>query len=104
MSSHDRALPGGPDEPEAASDPAAGGFDASPTVDLDLDLTSHEMLRRAHVLDALGDDWDPVAALRDEQAAYRLLYSGLDAEQRRVYDELVAAGVLPGGGGGHAAA
>ncbi|MDX3640595.1 DUF6400 family protein [Streptomyces sp. MB09-02B] len=104
MSSHDRALPGEPDEPEATNAAAADRPDASPTVDLDIDLTSHEMLRRAHVLEALGADWDPVAALRDEQAAYRLLYSGLDAEQRRIHAELVAAGVLPGEGGGHAAA
>ncbi|MEE1760908.1 DUF6400 family protein [Streptomyces sp. SP18BB07] len=104
MSPLDRALPGDPDEPDTASAPAAGRPDACPTADLDIDLTSHEMLRRAHVLDALGDDWDPVAALRDEETAYRLLYSGLDAEQRRVYDELVAAGVLPREGGGHAAA
>lgn len=62
------------------------------------------MLRRAHVLDALGPEWDPVTALRDEEAAYELLYSGLDAEQQRMYDELVAAGVLPRRGGGHAAA
>lgn len=77
---------------------------ALPTVDFTVDLGSHEMLRRAHVLDALGSDWDPVAALRGEEAAYELLYSGLGPEQQRVYDELVAAGVLPGGGGGHAAA
>ncbi|MFF5184464.1 DUF6400 family protein [Streptomyces sp. NPDC000345] len=69
-----------------------------------LDLSAHEMLRRAHVLDALGSDWDPVEALRGEEAANALLYSGLDEEQQRVYDELVAAGVLPPRGGGSAAA
>jgi hypothetical protein len=73
-------------------------------VDLAVDLSSHEMLRRAHVLAALGSDWDPGAALRGEEAAYELLYSGLSAEQQRVYDELVSAGVLPRRGGGHAAA
>ncbi|MBZ3905982.1 DUF6400 family protein [Streptomyces griseiscabiei] len=104
MSHHGRALPGEPDEPVTASEPAEARPDASPTVDLVVDLTAHEMLRRAHVLDALGPDWDPVAALHDEEAAYALLYSGLSAEQQRVYDELVAAGVLPGGGGGRAAA
>ncbi|MFF6783421.1 DUF6400 family protein [Streptomyces sp. NPDC012510] len=77
---------------------------AQPRVDFTVDLSSHEMLRRAHVLDALGSDWDPVAALRGEEEAYELLYSGLGPEQQRVYDELVAAGVLPRGGGGHAAA
>ncbi|KFG00837.1 DUF6400 family protein [Streptomyces europaeiscabiei] len=104
MSHHGRAFPGEPDEPVAASDPAADRPDASPTIDLVVDLSSHELLRRAHVLDALGADWDPIAALRGEEAAYELLYSGLSAEQQRVYDELVSAGVLPGGGGGHAAA
>ncbi|MFC4504433.1 MULTISPECIES: DUF6400 family protein [Streptomyces] len=70
----------------------------------DVDLTAHEMLRRSHVLAALGPDWDPVAVLRGEEEANDLLYSGLDDEQQRVYDELVAAGVLPPRGGGSAAA
>ncbi|MER8069368.1 DUF6400 family protein [Streptomyces sp. NPDC094034] len=60
-----------------------------------IDLTREEVRRRAEVVAALGPDWDPVAALRDEDEAYALLYSGLDAEQRRTYDLLVAAGVLP---------
>ncbi|MEV1065710.1 DUF6400 family protein [Streptomyces sp. NPDC050263] len=71
--------------------------------DFAIDLSAHEMLRRAHVLDAVGPDWDPGEALRGEQEAYALLYSGLDADQQRVYAELVAAGVLPGRGDGHAA-
>ncbi|WP_055525546.1 DUF6400 family protein [Streptomyces graminilatus] len=104
MSSQDRALPGEPDEPAAASIPAADRPGALPTVDFAVDLSSHELLRRAHVLDALGSDWDPVAVLRGEEAAYELLYSGLSAEQQRVYDELVLAGVLPRRGDGHAAA
>lgn len=62
------------------------------------------MLRRAQVMAALGPDWDPVEVLRGEEEAYDLLYSGLDAEQQRVYDDLVAAGVLPERGGGRAAA
>lgn len=61
----------------------------------ELDFTDHETRRRAEVLAALGDDWDPVAVLREEDAAYRLLYSGLDEEQEAVYRALVAAGVLP---------
>ncbi|WP_329214242.1 DUF6400 family protein [Streptomyces sp. NBC_01485] len=93
MSPDGRALPGEPDQPGAR-----------PTVDFAVDLSAHEMLRRAHVLDALGSDWDPIAALRGEEAAYELLYSGLSAEQQRVYDELVSAGVLPRRGDGHAAA
>ncbi|MFC5802236.1 DUF6400 family protein [Streptomyces formicae] len=69
-----------------------------------IDLTFEEAHRRAEVVAALGPDWGPVAALRDEEAAYALLYSGLDADQRRTYDMLVAAGVLPGGEPGRAAA
>ncbi|MFI1507127.1 DUF6400 family protein [Streptomyces sp. NPDC020597] len=107
MSSHGDAFPAEPDEPAEpveARGPAADRPGASAPVGWDIDLGSHEMLRRAHVLDALGPDWDPLAALRGEEAAYELLYSGLDADQQRVYDELVAAGVLPPRGGGHAAA
>ncbi|MFG2574095.1 DUF6400 family protein [Streptomyces sp. NPDC048481] len=104
MSSHGRALPGEPDETAAESRPATERPDPLPTVDLDVDLSSHEVLRRAHVLDALGPDWDPVAVLRGEEAAYELLYSGLSAQQQRVYDELVSAGVLPRRGGSDAAA
>ncbi|MFJ4771227.1 DUF6400 family protein [Streptomyces uncialis] len=68
-----------------------------------LDLTFEETRRRASVMAALGPDWDPVAVLRGEEEAYALLYSGLDAEQRRTHDMLVAAGVLPGEGRGRAA-
>jgi Family of unknown function (DUF6400) len=64
-------------------------------VAFDIDLTLEEGRRRAEVVAALGPDWDPVEVLRGEQEAYALLYSGLDAEQRRVHAELVAAGVLP---------
>ncbi|HEY3483108.1 MAG TPA: DUF6400 family protein [Streptomyces sp.] len=63
-----------------------------------MDLTVEESRRRAEVMAALGPEWDPVAVLRGEEEAYALLYSGLDAEQQRTYDELVAAGVLPGNG------
>lgn len=60
-----------------------------------VDLARHEAERRALVFEALGDTWDPAAALADEETAYRMLYSGLDADQQRIYDELVSAGVLP---------
>ncbi|MEU1282215.1 DUF6400 family protein [Streptomyces sp. NPDC005805] len=71
----------------------------------EIDLTHEEAVRRAAVLAAIGDDWDPVAVLAGEEEAYRLLYSGLDAEQQRTYDRLVAAGVLPArDGDGRAAA
>ncbi|WP_405997873.1 DUF6400 family protein [Streptomyces sp. NBC_00829] len=70
-----------------------------------IDLSSDEARRRATVLEAIGDDWDPVAVLEGEQEAYRLLYSNLDARQQETYDRLVAAGVLPGREGeGHASA
>ncbi|WP_089106825.1 DUF6400 family protein [Streptomyces hyaluromycini] len=81
-------------------------------VEFSVDLTGHEMTRRAHVMAALGDGWDPVEMVRGEEEAFDMLYSGLDPEQQRLYDTLVAAGVLPrrgedgdrsGGGGGDAA-
>jgi hypothetical protein len=64
-------------------------------LDMAHDLTLDEARRRAAVLQAIGDDWDPVAVLAEEELAYDMLYADLDAEQQRVYDELVAAGVLP---------
>jgi Family of unknown function (DUF6400) len=59
------------------------------------DLTLDEARRRAAVLEAIGDDWDPIQVLAEEELAYDMLYSGLDADQQRIYDELVSAGVLP---------
>ncbi|MFD7875622.1 DUF6400 family protein [Streptomyces sp. NPDC059766] len=103
MSPHVPHIPDDPDSPVEPRGPEASPPDSAALADFSVDLTSHEMLRRAHVLDALGSDWDPVAALEGEEAAYALLYSGLDAEQQRVYDELVAAGVLPRRGDGRAA-
>jgi hypothetical protein len=47
------------------------------------------------VLEAIGDNWDPVAVLAEENKACDMLYSNLDEEQHRIYDELVNAGVLP---------
>jgi Family of unknown function (DUF6400) len=64
-------------------------------LDFAYDLTLDEARRRSAVLEAIGDDWDPVAVLAEEQNAYDMLYSNLDDEQQRVYDELVRAGVLP---------
>ncbi|MFF7442877.1 DUF6400 family protein [Streptomyces sp. NPDC008122] len=68
----------------------------SDLVDFGIDLTVEEARRRAEVVAALGPDWDPVAVLREEEAAHALLYSGLDEEQQRIHAMLVAAGVLPG--------
>ncbi|MET9961403.1 DUF6400 family protein [Streptomyces sp. NPDC006326] len=90
---------------EPHPDGPAGTPDSRASAGFDLDFTAHEMERRAQVLAALGPDWDPVEVMRGEEEAYDLLYSGLDAEQQRVYEELVAAGVLPRReGGGRAAA
>jgi Family of unknown function (DUF6400) len=59
------------------------------------DLTLDEARRRTAVLEAIGDDWDPVAVLAEEERAWEMLYSGLDGEQQRIYEELVGAGILP---------
>ena len=59
------------------------------------DLTLDEARRRSAVLEAIGDDWDPIAVLAEEEKAYDMLYSDLDEEQQRIYDELVSARVLP---------
>lgn len=88
----------------STDDGTADGTDG--LIPFTIDLTFEEARRRAEVVTALGPEWDPVAALRGEDEAYALLYSGLDAEQQRTYDMLVAAGVLPlpGDGPGRAAA
>ncbi|MDT0468117.1 MULTISPECIES: DUF6400 family protein [Streptomyces] len=103
MSPHDPTLPNEPDEPAAEGRPAVDRPDSASLGDFSVDLTSHEALRRTHVLAALGPDWDPVAVLRDEDKARDMLYSDLSEEQQRLYDELVAAGVLPRRGDGSAA-
>jgi hypothetical protein len=59
------------------------------------DLTLDEARRRAAILEAIGDDWDPLQVLAEEDRAYAMLYSGLDDKQQRLYDDLVTAGVLP---------
>ena len=64
-------------------------------LDFAYDLTLDEARRRSAVLEAIGEDWDPIAVLAEEQKAYDMLYSNLDDEQQRIYDELVRAGVLP---------
>jgi Family of unknown function (DUF6400) len=59
------------------------------------DLTLDEARRRSAVLEAIGDDWDPVEVLAQEDRAWAMLYSDLDDDQQRIYDDLVAAEVLP---------
>jgi hypothetical protein len=61
------------------------------------DLTAHEQIRVAAVLEAIGDRFDPIRVLEGEHEARALLYSNLDTEQLAVYDELVRAGVLDEG-------
>jgi hypothetical protein len=48
------------------------------------------------VLDAMPD-WDPAAVLAAEAEAHSLLYSGLNTEQRSIYDRLCKAGVFDAG-------
>ena len=69
--------------------------DSADFPDFAYDLTLDEARRRSAVLAAIGDDWDPIAVLADEERAYDLLYSNPDERQQRTYDELVQAGVLP---------
>jgi hypothetical protein len=64
-------------------------------LDFAYDLTLDEARRRTAMLQAIGDDWDPIAVLAEEEAAYDMLYSDLDEQQQRIYDGLVSAGVLP---------
>ncbi len=64
-------------------------------LDFAYNLTLDEARRRSAVLEAIGDDWDPVTVLAEEEKAYDMLYSDLDQEQQRIYDDLVRAGVLP---------
>jgi uncharacterized protein DUF6400 len=64
-------------------------------IDFAYDLTLDEARRRSAMFEAMGDDWNPIAVLADEEKAYDMLYSNLDDEQQRVYDELVRARVLP---------
>lgn len=74
----------------------AAGSHSAPAVDDNrfvIDLTAYERRRICAVLDAMPD-WDPVAVLAAETEAHALLYSGLDAEQRAMYDLLFSEGVL----------
>ncbi|MGH3979839.1 MAG: DUF6400 family protein [Pseudonocardiaceae bacterium] len=64
-------------------------------VPFNVDLTAHEGVRLAAVLDALGPHWDPTEIYAGEAEAHRMLYSHLDADQQASYDVLVAGGVLP---------
>jgi hypothetical protein len=63
-------------------------------VPFNIDLTLHEGVRLAAVLDALGSDWDPLELYAGEVEAHRLLYADLDPNQQATYDVLIAAGEL----------
>jgi hypothetical protein len=103
MSPHHSNRSSGPDGPPSKR-PADPGHETDPAlVEFAVDLADHEVRRRAHILEALGQDWDPIEVLSGEEAAYDLLYSGLDEEQQRLYENLVKAGVLPERGSGRAA-
>lgn len=58
------------------------------------DVVDDDARRRIEWLKAQQDDWSPLDALTDELAAAKLLYSNLDAQQQRIYDQLVDANVL----------
>jgi hypothetical protein len=60
----------------------------------EIDLTQHELLRRAHVV-AASPDLDPVALLDEENQARRMLMSNLNPEQEATLAMLRDAGVLP---------
>ena len=47
------------------------------------------------MLEAIGEDWDPVQVLAEEELAWDMLYADLDDDHQRIYDDLVSAGVLP---------
>lgn len=58
------------------------------------DFDSHELARLATVLSACSHDLDLLTMHQDECDARRLLYSGLDAEQRAVHQQLTDASIL----------
>lgn len=61
----------------------------------EIDFTEMELTRQAEVRNALEHGYDEIAAMEQEELAYRMLFANLDADQRAVYAELVRAGVLP---------
>jgi hypothetical protein len=62
-----------------------------------IDLTTHEHIRLAAVLEALGDDFNPLETMEAEHAARVLLYDNLDPAQLVIYNQLVRSGVLDEG-------
>lgn len=73
--------------------PGPGDHREPELVPFTFDLTRHEMRRLAAIL-ATVPDWDPTVALSEENEAYRLLCSGLDADQLATFEMLRGEGVL----------
>ncbi|MFE5827990.1 DUF6400 family protein [Streptomyces erythrochromogenes] len=106
MAPHTPATPSPDDNTNTTSTSADAGTGAGASgrlTDFTIDLTSQEILRRAQVIQALGPHWNPTEVLHDEEAAHDLLYSGLDPQQQTLYNNLLAAGILPTRGNRHAA-
>jgi hypothetical protein len=59
-------------------------------MNFDVDLTSHELARRAAVLAAMGDTWDVASVMAAEQEAEEMLYANLDPHQQIIYNQLRA--------------
>lgn len=66
----------------------------SDLVPFTIDLAAHEQARLAAVLAGVGDQFDLVDMYYGECDATRMLHGSLDAEQRKIYDQLAEAGVL----------
>lgn len=58
------------------------------------DLENHELTRLSAVLHACADNLNLVTLHAAECDARRLLYSSLDANQRRIHQQLTEAGIL----------
>jgi len=61
-----------------------------------IDLTGHEIERRALMANAHPPGWTEVEIRADEVKAWKILYGDLDDRQQEIYDALVEQGVLPG--------
>lgn len=63
------------------------------TDEFSIDLTGHELTRRAMIAEAgLIDD---LAVAAGEAKAWKMLYSDLDPGQQSIYDMLIDTGILP---------
>ena len=62
--------------------------------DVTFDFADHELTRLSAVLTACADNLSLVTMHAAECDARRLLYSSLDANQRRIHQQLTEAGIL----------